>query len=763
MAVILTAALLYGCQEIREVSEIERMGFPIPEGEIPFTLRAGSVGDAETRGELFGEADSELRNKAIQLLCFDASGYYIGIRQAYIGTPNGNNPSTSGTFSGYVPEGTARIHFVANLGLPEDIGFPVGTSENVVMQSPALSSGFQDPDPQNESIYSVKFWGYKRFDSAYEMKQWLTQGETKTVMLLRDRARITLSIPPSVLEGFDSIEWTVFNGRDRGYVAPYDYNYADHNESDPWSGYYPNNHYYMTEFEESQRYSVSNSDSFTSINEPQYVFDDGNVKGPSGEDGRIRILLKVKESPNASPKYILLLLRDGDGEQMPITRNNTYNIVVRGLTARGYSTLEEAIDPDANDFGNAPPEVDPSVPSVSDGEYTLELKTPGSIVVVRDLNDNTIPVSFTFKRSSDQSDPYASVADETALRDFYIGWQDNDQQGWQISNPQHTNNTNRPWEFNLTIGTIGDTYAFEDYLVIRHKESGLSRTVHVYAVEAFQYRVAPTLDQVVIDGSPYMGPSGDDVERPVFALRFQLPESLHEDMFPLTVRLASSNLEPYGDDNTSYTSSKSGGYALQTTSTAESLDGTPLTRSNLNSDWNYKSDEWGFWYCYTLDEYPEDGEVVIYLKDIRDARAQASSQDLGLYVDISDFIPVGVMCDSDDVMFPSYGYGTVDGEYTVSWRAARYRLSLTRCAAGTYTISEEPVNPLDPSSQPSWLEEAASSVTVSEDDGKLNLIISVHENGSQARQGVIVFTNETTGVQTKVTVIQEPGPNDSIR
>ena len=324
VATIAATALLHSCQETVEISDIERMGIPVPEGEIPFTLRMGSVGDAETRGELFGETSSTLTNKAIQMLCFDESGFFIGIRQAYIGTSN--NGSTPGTFSGYVPDKTARIHFVANLGLPEDFPFPVGTAENVIMQSQALSTGFQDVDPQNQSIQSVKFWGYKRCENSYDMWEWLTQGQTKTVMLLRDRARITLTIPSEVVSQFAGIEWTVFNGRDRGYVAPYDPNYEDHQDSDPWSGYYPSNHYYMTEYKESQRYTVSNSSSypngpFTNYDVPQYVFDDSNVKDASGEDGRIRVLLKVTpKGTGATPKYILLLLRDEDGEQMQITR-----------------------------------------------------------------------------------------------------------------------------------------------------------------------------------------------------------------------------------------------------------------------------------------------------------------------------------------------------------------------------------------------------------------------------------------------------------
>lgn len=753
MAAAAAAILFVGCQDTMELSDRPGTDFTVPEGEIPFMLRLAGVGEAGTRGEVFGEETSTLSGTAIQLLCFDESGYYLGIRQAYIDTPNTpSNPSVPGTFSGYVPKGTARVHFVANVGLPEELPFPVGTSEKVVMRSRALSTGFQEG--------TVKFWGYKRCENASAMEGWLRAGiltpdDPSLVWLLRDRARIQLTFGPEVvLSSFTSIKWTVFNGRERAYVAPYN---AD--ESDPWSGCFESpRRVSLTEYEEGYRYTVSSSASFqvynASVPESQYVyvFDDSNELTPSGEDGRVRIILEVTK--NSVTKYILILLKDADGEQQPIIRNNTYRVNITGLEARGYDTLQDALDPDADEFVNAPVDVDPSTPTVSDGQFTLELVNPDAKVVLNE--PGTVHVVFKFQQINPDTgqiyDPYATSDPQVAMQDFKIFWQDNDQSDWVIGTPVHTGTYT--WEFDLNINTVGDTYAFEDYLVIRHKASGLQRTVHVYAVDEFQYGAEPTLTQVLLtDGQPYMGPSGDDVRRPVFALRVQLPESLHGDMFPLELRMATSTLEPFGDGVSSYQTRLSGGFGILNERTDQSLNGDSLPVGSNQTDWNYKSKNWNYWYTYTVNEYPENGEVIIYLKDDRGARAQASTQDVGLYLDIENFGWRGLYLDADDVVFPYFEYTTEDGEYTVTYPEARYRGAIINCAPGTYSVS----------TTDTWLSPAASSYTVTENGGTIDFIFDVGKNGDTPRSAVLVFTNQSTQEITKVTINQEAGPDSSIR
>lgn len=753
LAAVAAVILLWACRETIEIPGNDDLGFPVPEGEIPFTLRMDGVGNAGTRSQLDGEEFSQLSGEAIQMLCFDASGYYIGIRQAHINTVN--TASGPGSFSGYVPKQTARIHFVANAGLPDQLPFSVGTSEKVVMRSQLLSTGFQDE--------GVKFWGYHDAGSASAMEAWLTSSTPNTVLFLRDRARITLSFASGVLSG-KTVQWTVFNGRDRGYIAPY-----DATDPHPWNGY--DQAVSMSEFEDSGRYTIYDHASqieyasWDSYDQAQYVFDDSNMKLSTGEDGRIRIILKVTQG--GSTKFLLLLLRDSDGEQIQITRNHTYNIHVSTLDQNGYPSLPEATDPSANDFANAPADVDPSATEVGDGHYTMELLEPGGKSVVRQAG-STVHVSFTFKEinqtNGSLSDPFDNVADATALEQFKIYWEDNDQSDWTIGTPVHTvaaTDPNRPWEFDLTIGSIGTTYALDDYLVIRHKATGLSRSVHVYAVNQFHYRVDPELTQVFnADESPYMGPSGDDIKRPVFELSFELPESLHEDMFPLTVRMASSTLEPFGDRSSSYSSRLPGGFGIVTTSTSQSIDGISLEPGALQTDWNYDSDKWNYWYEYTINEYPSDGKVIIYLKDVRDTRQQASKQDVGLYVDIDDFGPDAEYLPAAGIKYPSYAFETQGGVYNVAYPAAKYRATITGCPAGTFTYAKTYVG----ASGGNWLTVTSPSFQVDEDGGEFSFIFQVVENPDDARTAYLDFSNSAYPDQvTRVTIIQEGESDSSVR
>ena len=451
-----------------------------------------------------------------------------------------------------------------------------------------------------------------------------------------------------------------------------------------------------------------------------------------------------------------------------VIRNSTYVVNVTDLSHDGYVSFAEAVNPNADDFTNAPADVDVTVPYIMDGMHVLNLISPKPVVVTRTAGQN-YTVEFEYTKASEEAEPTAG--------DFQIEWEENINDGWTSNEDANsdgikdgigtdlskdaTSGNVSTWKFTVNIGTIGTSYAYSDHLVIRHKKSGLSRYIHFYAVEQFIYKLAPTLEQVMLDATtPYLGPSGDDTGRPVFKLTFRLSPSVQEDLFPLTVRIASSTLEPFGDKTTSATARLSGGFAIENASTARSMDGTALSSSNSVNDWNYKSDTWGYWYDYTLQEYPKtgserDGEVVIYLKDIRDAYAQSSEQAVGLYLDVANFQPYGLTI---PVSYPSYAYqeGLVAGSYTVGSVANKYRLTITGAAPGaTYTFTEE--------TDASWLTENPTSITA---DGSGNLVFkfSVSANTAGERSANVIFTNSAnTSLKTKMTIIQESGMEPDFR
>ena len=649
---VLTAllALPVGCQ--RKGNPVSPEDFSAPrQEEVPFRLGMDGVGDSATKGMLFGEESTTLGNDAMQILCFDKSGYFIGIRPAHI----------EGTqFYGYVPEGTAHIHFIANASLPDPLPFPIGTSERVILRSDLLSSYYTDN--------SIKLWGYHLESSSAAMKTWLQQGlltseggtgaTPNTVHLLRDRARIRLRFESTDLlqnvrfgfgseeyiENVKSVEWTVTNGRDRGYIAPY-----STSDPDPWSGYCntagTQSTVSMNEYTASGRYKATEA-SFQPIDVPGnetspsylYAFDDSNVL-TSKEHGRIRLVLKLT-SVNDRVKYILILLRDGEGNQIQITRNSTYVLLVRSLQHEGYSSLAMAQEGNSDDFANGPADVDPIVPTVSDGSHTLTLVNPSSTSQFVKAAGTVITVKFEFKAKDSGGNIVegATSPDEFALYwedNINSGWDIND--GWNINDPGATddfptfNTATGQWEFRLTISTIGHNYAYSDHLVIRHKKTGLSRSIHFYAVDEFKYRSEPVMTQVMEGGSPYLGPSGDSPARPVYKLSFKLSQSLQDDLFPLYIHLTSNTLEPYNDGQGGYVN-RSTHFGIITGSTSS------VTSSTVHTDWNFNAADWGFWYEYKIDRYPaNEGLVEFYLKDVRNRYTLGDAMGLGLALSIDNF------------------------------------------------------------------------------------------------------------------------------
>lgn len=297
--------------------------------------------------------------------------------------------------------------------------------------------------------------------------------------------------------------------------------------------------------------------------------------------------------------------------------------------------------PASDDFANNPADVDPSVPTVSDGSYTLSIVEPTATNVMVKVANTVIPIKFTFMGKDGSGNPIQGENSSNADA-FTLYWEENINSGWDINDAWDINNPGvsddlptfnsgtGQWEFNLKISSVGHTYTFDDHLIIRHKKSGLYRTIHVYAVDEFKYRAEPVLIQVTEGGSPYLGPGGDDPIRPVYKLSFKLSQSLQADLFPLSIHFATNTLEPYNDGAGGY-STRSSKFGIITGSTAT------VPSSSVKTDWNYNASSWGFFYEYTIDSYPADGLVEFYLKDIRNRYALGDAINLGVFLRIKDF------------------------------------------------------------------------------------------------------------------------------
>ena len=618
-------------------------------GDMPVNISFSMADKAmQTRSMVSG---TESVVSTMQLVCFDANGQYLGIRNADV-TSNGAAGTffDTGVINGTVPQGTSRIHFIANRNLTIPLSFSNGTAEETVMNSLELSTAY-DQD--------ICFWGYHKEANDDAMNTWLNPpvGTNNIVYLIRDRARVVLtynatgaSVPVT------KIEWLIHNGRDRGYIAP---------AKDSWD----NNSYWgnstvegntsiistakMNEYTTSGRYSlwtsatenedgnfdVAYQSTGTYTSQPQFLFDDNNT-----DVDDIKVILKVTYTVDGAPKvvYHTLRLNDDDKIKYDIVRNNTYYIKCSLLSpdVAFYNTLKEAID--GEEFVNADVEVDRSIPDINDDTYTLQIKLPTETTSIVLNTEGTHNLDFVFRTVSD-----ITTSGSTDPNDFNVYWEKSQTFCSNTLGLSYIEAT-KQFQIHATVitGQLTD-HLQDDWIVVEHKATGLKRYIHVYVIDQFRYKLYPTLKA-----------AGDD-----YVLSFQLPPMEHtqfledgspdpdeliypQSLYPIDVKFTTNTLNAYGisQGTNNYglfgVSVESTG-DLFTSANFETGYNTPVSTSNTaqRTHWYFQqaNNYWDFWYTYSLKTYPADGIVNIYFKDVRNHIQYDTVEDVGLFLYVQYF------------------------------------------------------------------------------------------------------------------------------
>ena len=619
-------------------------------GDMPVNITFSFADKAKaTRSMVSG---TETKVTTMQLVCFDANGLYLGIRNAEVtqDNPTATGFYDSGIIKGTVPQGTAHIHFIANRSLSIPLSHNVGTAEETVMQSEELSTAYDDTDHQ-----SVSYWGYHKEASAEAMNTWLNPTSTPSVVyMIRDRAKVVLTYDPTGTPAgltVEKIEWLIHNGRERGYLAPKVAN---------WENYYANSTAEgqtsvlistagMNEYTSCNRYSLWTSESDneddhfdvayqrtgTYTPQPQFLFDDNNT-----DLEPLKAILKVTYNDNGTTKkvYHVLLLNDNDKEKYDIVRNNTYyiNCSLLSPAVAYYETLKDAID--GTEFMNADIEIDRSITDVNDDDYTLQilLPTETTSIVLNTVGPHQL--DFAFRMVSDVSLPGSTNPD-----DFEVYWE-NEQDFCTDPVLTYVEGTK---QFQITTNVIDGhltQYLQDEWIVVKHKDSGLTRYIHVFVIDQFRYRISPKLTKV-----------GDD-----YLLSFRIPPMVHSDpdnpdpnelvypesLYPIDVKFTTSTLRAFGieADQASY-----GSFGVSVESTSQLFDAAnfeagynnPIssTANAARTHWYYQQADknWDFWYTYSLKTYPENGDVNIYLEDVHTNIRYANVTDLGLFLYVEYF------------------------------------------------------------------------------------------------------------------------------
>lgn len=132
--------------------------------------------------EGFGSSD-------VQIFCFDANGYFLGMGQDLTveatskeeigeGAANTNNKNISVK----MPNATARLHIIANAKINTE-----AANEWIGLHENKLITTFESKADENQAL-KTKYWGYCKGSTTADMKAKLTNN---VIHLIRDRAKIT--------------------------------------------------------------------------------------------------------------------------------------------------------------------------------------------------------------------------------------------------------------------------------------------------------------------------------------------------------------------------------------------------------------------------------------------------------------------------------------------------------------------------------------------------------------------------------------------
>ena len=319
-----------------------------------------------------------------------------------------------------------------------------------------------------------------------------------------------------------------------------------------------------------------------------------------------------------------------------MVRNNTYYINAKLLSpdVAYYETLEKAIN--GTEFVNADIEVDRSITEINDEDYTLQILLPTETTSIVFNTEDTQDLDFAFRTVED-----VTVSGSTNPDDFEVKW--------EKSQTFCTNPTlsyvpeTKQFQIHTKViaGQLSDQLQSE-WIVVRHKDSGLTRYIHVYVINQFKYLGNPTLK------------SAGNGE---YVLNFKIPPTESENpndpiypigLYPIDVKFTTNTLNAYGttQGTTEYGLfgvAVEGTQKLTVSDNFESGYATPIS-STANTDrthWYYQQENnwWDFWYTYSIKNYEQtdNGEVNIYFEDVTDHIKYANVNEVGLFMEIKYF------------------------------------------------------------------------------------------------------------------------------
>ena len=444
--------------------------------------------------EGFGSSD-------VQIFCFDANGYFLGMGQDLTveatskeeigeGAANTNNKNISVK----MPNATARLHIIANA----NINTAKAANEWIGLHENKLITTFESMATEDQPL-KTKYWGYCKGSTTADMKAKLTNN---VIHLIRDRAKITADWETTT--DIQSVEISIGEGMKYATIAAFD----RYNLEFPNTTAAKNWEWNITDItlpKSEERYKGSAGQ----MGIVQYCFEDENSsKNP------VSCILKVTFKDN-TVKWYKVYLQNEEQQFYKVKRNYTYAIHIKKLNQKlGYTGYEDALNGYA--ANNPWIQVEQIVPKISDGTYTLEIPN-GTNVMLNEGAAESQEIAFNYEGGD------LNQADR-----FDVNWVTNNDLGNKKLTTTYDNGTGK---IGFTRGDITDQLKSGEIRIL-DKVSGMSRIIKIYSITKFDF------------GFTFPGYMSGRYKDNTGTLTYTIPKNYPSALLPVEIRIASNTINP---------------------------------------------------------------------------------------------------------------------------------------------------------------------------------------------------------------------------
>lgn len=455
-----------------------------------------------TRSE--GYNNEEFGSSDVQIFCFDANGYFLGMGQVLNveatskkdigdGAANTNNK----TISVKMPNATDRLHIIANAKITTE----KAAKEWIGLHENKLITTFESKADENQAL-KTKYWGYCKGSTTENMKAKLTNS-SNVIHLIRDRAKITADWENTT--NIQSVEISIGEGMLYATTAAFDRNKLEFpNTTAAKDKDWEWNITDITLPKSEERYKGSAGQMGT----VQYCFEDENSsKNP------VSCILKVTFNDD-KVKWYKVYLQDKDQQFYKIKRNYTYAIHIKKLNPKlGYTGYNDALNGYA--ANNPWMQVEQIVPKISYGTYTLEIPN-GTNVMLNEGAADSLEIAFNY-----------AGGDLNQENRFDVNWVTNNDLGKKELTKTYANGTGK---IGFTRGDITDQLKSGEIRIL-DKVSGMSRIIKIYSITKFNFDFK------------FSGMSGNNKDN-TGTLTYTIPKNYPSELLPVEIRIASNTINP---------------------------------------------------------------------------------------------------------------------------------------------------------------------------------------------------------------------------